>query len=47
MESCKPADLLSWEIPIEDLVLSDLWCYGPENLKNGNEVSVKNDIERS
>ena len=32
---------------IEDLALSGLWWYGPENLKNGNEVLVKADIERS
>ena len=32
---------------VEDLALSGLWWYGPENLKNGNEVLVKADIERS
>ena len=42
-----PADLLSREMPIEDLALSDLWWYCPENLRNGNEALVKTDIERS
>ena len=32
---------------IGDLALSDLWWYGPENLKNVNEVPVRTDIERS
>ena len=41
-----PADLLSQGMSIEDLALSDLWWYGPENLKNGNEVLVKTDNER-
>ena len=41
------ADLLSREMPIEDLALSDLWWYGLENLRNGNEALVKIDIERS
>ena len=31
---------------IEDLALSDLWWYDPENLRNGNEALVKTDIER-
>ena len=42
-----PADLLSWGIAVEDLALSDLWWYGWENLRNGNEVLVKTYIERS
>ena len=42
-----PAGLLSRGMSIEDLALSNLWWYGPENLKNGNEVAVKTDIERS
>ena len=42
-----PADLLYQRMSVEDLALSDLWWYGPENVKNGNEVSVKTDIERS
>ena len=29
------------------IALSDLWWYGPENVRNGNEVLVKTDIERS
>ena len=27
------------------IALSDLWWYGPENVRNGNEVLVKTDIE--
>ena len=42
-----PADLLSRGMLIEDLALSDLWWYGPENLRIGNEALVKTDIERS
>ena len=39
-----PADLISPGMSIEGLALSDLWWYGLENLKNGNEISVKTDI---
>ena len=42
-----PADLLSQGMSVEDLTLSDLWWYGPENVRNGNEVLVKTDVERS
>ena len=31
---------------VEDLALSYLWWYGPENLRTGNDVLVKTDIER-
>ena len=30
---------------IKDLALSNLWCYGRENLRNGSEALVKTDIE--
>ena len=40
-----PADLLSWGMSIKDLALSNLWCYGRENLRNGSEALVKTDIE--
>ena len=36
-----PADLLSRGMSIEDLALSNLWWYGPENFSNGNEALVK------
>ena len=42
-----PTDLLSQRMSIEDLALSNLWWYGPENLRNGNEALIKTDIERS
>ena len=42
-----PTDLLSRRMLIEDLAMSDLWWYGPENLRNGNEALIKTDIERS
>ena len=42
-----PADLLSRGTSIEDLALSNLWWYGPEKLRNGNEVLVITDTERS
>ena len=41
------AYLLSQGMSVEDLALSGLWWYGPENLENGNEFLVKADIERS
>ena len=42
-----PDDLLSRGMLIKHLALSDLWWYGPENLRNGNEALIKTDIERS
>ena len=42
-----PCDFVSRGVAIHDLALSDLWWYGPENLRNGSEVLVKTDIERS
>ena len=39
-------ELLSQGMSVEDVALSVLWWYGPENLKNSNEVLVKADIER-
>ena len=32
---------------VEDLALSDLWWYRPENLKYDNEVPLKIDFQRS
>ena len=42
-----PDDLLSRGMLIKHLALSDLWWYGPENLRNGNEALTKTDIQRS
>ena len=39
------ADLLSYGISFNYLARSQLWCYGPKNMKNGEEVQVKK-IER-
>ena len=36
-----PADLRSRGMSIEDLAQSDIWWYGSENLRNGNEVLVR------
>ena len=42
-----PADLLSRGMSVKDLAQSNLWWYGPETLKDKNEVLIKTEIERS
>ena len=32
---------------VKDLAQSNLWWYGPETLKDENEVLIKTEIERS
>ena len=40
-------DLLSREMSVKGLTQSNLWWYGPETLKDKNEVLIKTEIERS
>ena len=42
-----PADLHSRGMSVKDLARSNLWWYGPETLKDKNEVLIKTEIERS
>ena len=42
-----PADLLSRGMSAKDLAKINLWWYGPETLKDKNEVLIKTEIERS